>query len=218
MTAKRRRTKGKEHYMFSIKKKNDRVVISKSTIPTSPSTGRQLAKVLLDNIALQAELEQVKSPEVSKDWTPAATKVSLPDTPAPAKKVYVPALTPKQEKEAVSQANVVNASKALGENVQTFVRDPFTGQALYGKDALFPTLTGGYFITNDDPQEQYYLLFNEGMTFILTSGQSQGDPMSVLYRAGSGHVSQADMQSIIKAKLSLTRLKQFYRVVEPTTH
>ena len=60
--------------MFSIKKKNDKVVITKSTIPTSPSTGRLLAKSLLDNIKLQSELEQVKcesqTPLVGSPITP----------------------------------------------------------------------------------------------------------------------------------------------------
>ena len=64
--------------MFSIKKKNDKVVITKSTIPTSPSTGRLLAKSLLDNIKLQSELEQVKSesqtPLVGSPITPDMVK------------------------------------------------------------------------------------------------------------------------------------------------
>jgi hypothetical protein len=214
--------KRKEHCMFSIKKKNDKVVIQKST---SPNTGRQLAKTLLENMNLKSQLEQVKSAEPMDERVKAKVsaimgqdKVAMPVEPTPAKKVYVDELTPLQSKQSGMESSLANAVKGLGD-VQTFTRDPFTGEPLYGgKDAKYATLGGAFYITNDDPAESYYLLYNGGMTFILTAGQSHGDYMSVLYRAGSGNVSEATMQSIIKAKLSLTKVKQFYKIVTPTTH
>ncbi len=202
--------------MFGIKRHNGKVVITKSTIPTSP-TGRQLVNALLEQspdvvhqspatIAMDNRVkEKVASTMAESNVRVAAIVQSTKDN-APAPKV-----------KGSNQPNLQAAVAGLGD-VQTFVRDPFTGEPCYGKDAKFPTLKGGYFIPNDDPSEGYYLLFNEGMTFILTAGQSRGDYMSVLYRAGSGNVSKADMESIIKAKLPLSKVKQYYKIVTPTTH
>lgn len=226
--------------MFNIKKKNNKVVIEKSTIPTS-TTGRQLSKVLLENIKLKTELEQVKSPEVAPVVrTPSATTdvVQSSETIAMDKRVKEKvsaamadsqtridarttlAETPTKRGNMIAPERMVRVLEERGLGAgQTFVRDPFTNEPLYGgKGAKFPTLTGGYYIPNDDPSEGYYLLFNDDMTFILTAGQGQGDYMSVLYRPGSGNVSQADMQSIVKAKLPLSKVKQYYKIVAPTTH
>lgn len=208
------RTSGKEHCMFNIKKK-DNTIVTKSVTP-STSTGRQLAKVMLDNVKLQSQLEQVKSPDTISEKVSAIMEGSQNRIDAIVQASKEAAPSPKLK--GSNLPNLQAACAGLGENITTFTRDPFTNEPLYGKDAKFPTLSGGYYITNDDPAEGYYLLFNGGMVFILTNGQSQGDYMSVLYRPGSGHLSQADMQSIIKAKLSLSKLKAYYRIVLPTTH
>jgi hypothetical protein len=218
--------------MFHIKKK-DNTIVTKSVTP-SATTGRQLAKTLLENMNLKAQLEQVESPVQSSNTLAMDARVKekvsaiMADSQVridtmvqeasdmPSK--YTPALTPLQSKQSGMESSLANAVKGLGD-VQTFTRDPFTGEPLYGgKDAKYATLGGAFYITNDDPAESYYLLYNGGMTFILTAGQSHGDYMSVLYRAGSGNVSESTMQSIIKAKLSLTKVKQFYKIVTPTTH
>jgi hypothetical protein len=218
--------------MFGIKRQNGKVVITKSTIPTS-TTGRQLASTLLENIKLKSqlsEMEQVQSPDVVQlpDTTAMDARIKEKVAATMAESDVRVATMIKAEKDSApapkvkgSNQNLPNLQAACagqGDNITSFVRDAFTGEALYGKDAKFPTLTGGFFITNDDPSEGYYLLFNDGMTFILTAGQSQGDYMSVLYRPGSGNVSQTDMMSIVKAKLPLSKLKAYYRIVLPTTH
>lgn len=215
--------------MFNIKKVKG-AFVTKSVIPTSPAIGRQLAKVMLENVKLQAELEQVHFP--STDWSPSASDkrvkeqvaASMADSQtridAAVREASDTAPTTKLKGSNNLQSlesGLVKACAGLGENIQTFTRDPITGEVFYGANAI-PTYGEAFFVTNDDPAEGYYLLFNSGMTFVLASSQGRGDYMSVLYRAGSGHLSETDMQSIIKAKLPLSQLKEYYRIITPTVH
>jgi hypothetical protein len=107
----------------------------------------------------------------------------------------------------------VDASKGTATHI-----DPLTNEILVGRTAKYPTRTGGVYVTNVDMMESYYLLFTDGKVFILTSIDGIGKPMSILYRLGKGTLSQADMDSIVEAKLPLTRLLQYYKIIPVRTH
>jgi len=73
--------------MFSIRKIKDSII----TKSVTPSTGRQLAKVLLENAKLQAELDQAKSELVAKDFNPEQGITAEPPKPITSNVVPKPA-------------------------------------------------------------------------------------------------------------------------------
>src|ERR1035438_3947493 len=118
--------------MFNIRKRNNKVVIEKSTIPTSPAIGRQLANMALENMKLQSqlsELEEVKLPDVqSSNTMEQRVKEKVAATMAESN-VRVAAMIQKEKDNAPapkikgSNQNVPDLQKAcagLGENITTF--------------------------------------------------------------------------------------------------
>ena len=78
--------------------------------------------------------------------------------------------------------------------------------------------TGGYYIIFPGSNDGYYLLFSNGKTYIQGEMENKESEMNVLFRNGAGHVSESEMQSIVKSKPSFANLKSIYQILKPVSN
>jgi hypothetical protein len=170
-----------------------------------------------------SRFEKIGQRKVSKRYRMRNTRQELENLLATASANLAKPSPQKQPPHIVEEARKIQGEYDKAQAAETLAQkmggklvtpDRFTGEMLAGPK--YPTRTGGYYITQDNPSESYYLLFAEGKTFILPAIEGVGKPMRVLYRPGKGVAMQAEMDAIIKSKPTLAQLKQYYKIIAVT--